>query len=286
MSLCSVKKGDYIFKQNTIGNFFYVIKTGKVDLFINDNHIKVMSEGTCFGELALLHGATRSGTIKAHTDCLLWVLKRKYFKQIIEQVKGIHHQEAIRFINTIPLLKFMNEDQKKKFSSNLIKEYYEPGDVIFKEGEGPRCLFIISKGLVEYFSSESTDDKYSNILSVGDCFGMRSVLLNDSQMLTAKAKIKCEIFSISLLGLEEVFGENYFEQLILNFIKSTFYLSERYNKFDISLINKIYSCFELTEVEKDQVLYKDLVLSDKIIINLEGSLYKVILCYYFLEQIK
>jgi CRP-like cAMP-binding protein len=277
MSLCSVKKGDFIFKQNTIGNFFYVIKTGKVDLFINDNHIKIMQDGTCFGELALLHGATRSGTIKANSNCQLWVLERKYFKQIIEQVRGINHQETISFINTIPLFKFINEDQKKKLSSNLIKENYEAGEIIFKEGERPRCLFIINKGLVEYFSSE--EDKYSNILTVGDCFGMRPVLLNDYQILTAKAKIKCEIFSISLLGLREVFGENYFEPLLLNFIKSVFYSSERLNKFDFNLINDIYSCFELIEVEKDQI-FSNRHLNNKIIINLEGCLC-VILFFYF-----
>ena len=56
-----------IFQQGTPGNFFYILKVGTVELFIDGKKIKTFSVGESFGELALLHGAPRSGTDKAIT---------------------------------------------------------------------------------------------------------------------------------------------------------------------------------------------------------------------------
>lgn len=104
MSLCSVKKDSIIFKQGTYGNFFYILKKGTVELLINDNIVKSMLSGDSFGELALLHGAVRSGTIKAKEDCKLWCLERTKFRTLIEFLNKQNFEENKKFIQSVPLL--------------------------------------------------------------------------------------------------------------------------------------------------------------------------------------
>ena len=55
MSLCKVNPGDYLFKEGNIGFYFYVIKSGKVKLFIKGTYKKSISKGEGFGEVALIH---------------------------------------------------------------------------------------------------------------------------------------------------------------------------------------------------------------------------------------
>lgn len=45
--------------------------------------IKTISDGTGFGELALLYNESRSATITTMTDCRVWVMSRPIFKKII-----------------------------------------------------------------------------------------------------------------------------------------------------------------------------------------------------------
>ena len=109
MSLCTVEAGITVFKQGSLGNFFYILKEGVVELYINDNLMKTISNWESFGELALLHRAPRSGTIKAVKNCEFWVLERKNFRKIIDFISEIQFEENKKFVQSIPILcKFLN----------------------------------------------------------------------------------------------------------------------------------------------------------------------------------
>ncbi|RCK28657.1 cyclic nucleotide-binding domain-containing protein [Thalassospira lucentensis] len=70
------KKGDLVFQQNDTCNRAYFLIFGRMDVVINvpgtgrQKRINTITEGTLFGEVALLDGAPRSATIVATTDAL------------------------------------------------------------------------------------------------------------------------------------------------------------------------------------------------------------------------
>jgi CRP-like cAMP-binding protein len=132
MSLCSVDKDTAIFKQGSMGNFFYIIKEGDLDLFINDNYTKTLKKGESFGELALLHGAPRSGTVKTKTNCLLWCLERRNFRKVMDHINLINFEENMKFINSIPILTNIDNDLKSVLASNLLKEFFEAAKYIVR----------------------------------------------------------------------------------------------------------------------------------------------------------
>jgi CRP-like cAMP-binding protein len=104
MKLASIEASKVIFNQDGKGNYFYVIKSGGVDLYINDNFIKAMTAGESFGDLALLHDAKRSGTIIANDYTELWCLERKKFRNIIEFINKNNFEENKNFIQSISVL--------------------------------------------------------------------------------------------------------------------------------------------------------------------------------------
>jgi hypothetical protein len=132
MSLVSLSEGSLIFKQGEIGIYFYIIKSGEVSLRSNGNNIKVIHAGESFGELALLHQATRSGTCVANKESTFWVLERRLFRRTIEHINSVNFEENKSFIQSIPILELIEKDQKAILISNLMKEVYEEGDYIVK----------------------------------------------------------------------------------------------------------------------------------------------------------
>jgi len=104
MMLATVTKNKTIFPQNSYGNYFYVISKGSVDLYINNEFVKNLSQGESFGDLALLHNSKRSGTIISVEDTELWCLERRKFRNIVEFINRQSYEENKKFINSIPIL--------------------------------------------------------------------------------------------------------------------------------------------------------------------------------------
>jgi CRP-like cAMP-binding protein len=149
MSLVEIEQNNFIFKQGTIGNYFYILKSGSAELLVNHQLIKILKKGESFGELALLHDAPRSGSIKAISNCLLWTMERKNFRKIIEHINKITYEENLQFIDSVSVLSHMEQYQKTILSSNLVLEEFNQGRLIVKKGDLSTCLYIIKEGEVE-----------------------------------------------------------------------------------------------------------------------------------------
>jgi CRP/FNR family cyclic AMP-dependent transcriptional regulator len=75
------KKGEYIFQKGDQPSHIYIVKSGKIDLFISDRETVVEKEtltaGGCFGVASLMAMATHMGTAIAREDSEVLVLSRQ-----------------------------------------------------------------------------------------------------------------------------------------------------------------------------------------------------------------
>jgi cAMP-dependent protein kinase regulator len=132
MTLVYLPEDTVIFHQGDIGKYFYILQKGEVNLNVNGSNNKLLRVGDSFGELALLHQAPRSGTCVTIGECYFWILERRMFRKITEQINRLNFEENKRFISSIAILDLIEKDQKAILISNLLKEFYEEGDVIVK----------------------------------------------------------------------------------------------------------------------------------------------------------
>lgn len=79
------EQGKIIFTQGSLGEAFYIIKNGKVDVIRDNNLIRSINKFDYFGERSLLFNELRSATIKAHENVLVWVLKKSDFLRIVDE---------------------------------------------------------------------------------------------------------------------------------------------------------------------------------------------------------
>ena len=270
MSLVSVKENTFIFKQDGIGSYFYILKQGTVEFFAtNDKNRQIINVGESFGELALLHGAPRSQNALAVTECLLWVMERRNFRKIVEHITKLNYEENKNFVESIPILANIDNAQKSILCNGLYKETFEAGDYIVREGEQAHCLYIVKDGEVNC----SKNGKIVRTLVKGDNFGERSILVESTRSLDVIAKSKCICYSISEGTLKSIMGANFRTNLYLNFIKSSFHKSKIFGKFNLAFLDKAFQLFHPINLKKDEIAYKNgFIKSSKIIVIVDGNL--------------
>ncbi len=269
MSYATVPSNTIIFQQGTPGNFFYILKVGTVELYIDGNKIKTFSVGESFGELALLHGAPRSGTVKAITECGLWVLERKNFRKIVDHITKMNFEENKTFIQSVPILNSIEHYQQAILCVSLIKETFEEGKYIVKEGESADCIYIIKEGEVNIVH----EGKVVRTLKKGENFGERSILVQSVRSMDVVAKSNCVCYSISKATLQNMLGERYITLLFLNFIKASFLTSKYFKVFNSNLFKDIFPFFEAINLGPGSIAFeKGYIKSSHIVVIIDGHL--------------
>ncbi len=82
--------GSDLFKEGDIGEAFFLLKDGSVEIYKNDgggdklvNTISSADESNFFGEMALIEGAPRNATVKTKTECKVLEIDRVNFDMML-----------------------------------------------------------------------------------------------------------------------------------------------------------------------------------------------------------
>ena len=124
------RPGDVILRQGEIGDQFYIIESGEVEILREepgkaDQRLGIRSAGTSFGEIALLKGVPRTATVRCLTSVDVIMLARHNFLDLIRTHKVIRaalEQEVLElFIHG--LLHLLGFDHETKKEAALMKKY-------------------------------------------------------------------------------------------------------------------------------------------------------------------
>lgn len=269
MTLCSIDAGIEMFKQGLHGSYFYIIKEGSLQLYIDNKYIKDLIRGESIGELALIHSTPRSGTVIAKTQCLVWVLERRNFRKIVDVINKLNYEENKNFISSVRMLSAIDNELKSILSSSLLKQYFEAGKYIFKEGENGNSMYIVKEGELNCCDK----GKVIRTLKKGDYFGEKSILLETKRSKDIVAKTDCVIYSISAETLKNMIGSKYREILYANFMKMAMTESQVFKKFNLKLLDSTLSLFKIKHFNKGQtVIHAGHEMSSLVIIIIQGTL--------------
>ena len=85
----TLKKGEVIFERNDYTNSFYTIFEGSVDIDIGENILINSGVGNFFGEMSLISGRRRSGTVYAGESCVVIETPRRTMSKLICSVESV-----------------------------------------------------------------------------------------------------------------------------------------------------------------------------------------------------
>lgn len=176
-----VKAGETVITQGGIGDYFYVVETGALDVFVSRNGnppVKVVDYGPngSFGELALMYNAPRAATVIATEDCVLWALDRVTFRRILMENTSKKRRMYERFLEELPLLTSLEPYERHKIADALESVTYEDGNVVIKQGDAGDAFYIIEAG--EATVTQTDNDGVEHVLhglKKGNYFGGKTL---------------------------------------------------------------------------------------------------------------
>ena len=270
MSLYYAKKGVTIFKQGAPSGLFYILRQGSCNLILNGEIKQVIKKNGIFGDTSLMYNTNRDYTITTLEDCFMWTIEKKNFKKILEYITHITYDDTNKSVDNLPLFKILNRGQKAKIVNDIYRETHLPGRPIYIPGQISNCIYIVKDGIVNI----KDKNKVVKTLKEGDFFGAMSVMGLTNRFMTAEAKEKTHLYSISVSNLEKIFGENFRSLFIISLIKIAFYKTEDFKNINFDFLDDIVQFFKFRFYSKQtEILKPGESKCKRIIIPINGELY-------------
>lgn len=80
-----VREGQTLFREGDLGDSFFVVTAGEVDILVGDELVETVGPGGVVGEMAMIDGGARSASAIARTDSRVVRLDEKRFKFLVQQ---------------------------------------------------------------------------------------------------------------------------------------------------------------------------------------------------------
>ena len=143
-------KGQYVFKQGSIGHKFYIILSGFAEVVKNGKTISIYEKGSFFGELALINkDKKRRTSIKAKSKLLLLEIERSQYEKF--------HLSTIIKERIYELTNYFADTTNSSLIGYISRgEFliYMKGENIITFGDTSRDVFILISGEVDILDCE------------------------------------------------------------------------------------------------------------------------------------
>lgn len=192
-----------IITQGDEGDYFYIIESGTVDFYVNGTKVNTSSDGSSFGELALMYNAPRAATAVASGDVTCWALDRATFRRIL--LEGTFNRRIMYedFLKDVSVLAGLTPQERSKLADALSTEIYHAGDRIVTEGEIGDKFYLIESGTCEI--SKKAEGVIGTI-SKGKYFGEVALLNDLPRQATVTAKDSVIVATLGKSGFTRLLG--------------------------------------------------------------------------------
>lgn len=174
-----IKPGDVVIQQGAVGDFFYVVESGTLDVFVSKDGGKSLGDkvtdytaGGSFGELALMYNAPRAATVVATSECILWALDRVSFRRILMESTSRKRRMYENFLEEVPLLMSLIPYERSKIADALETVNFDDNQYVIQQGDVGDNFYIIEEGEAIVLKQDSKGLVHPmGMLKKGDYFG-------------------------------------------------------------------------------------------------------------------
>ena len=215
-------KGRNIITQGEKGNKFYVIRKGKVDVIYEEksgieNTVAELSEGDCFGEIALIDDVRRTATVRAVSEVELFSLDKDTFRKEFLGTFGSGDKitfiiRTSQFLKNLPLFRDFTSKELLGIVSKMELKEVKTGHIVIKQGEIGDQFYILQDGEVEVILEQYKDNRYKEIhlatLGAGSYFGEIALLKDVPRTATVRTTKESTILILSKNDFLGIFKEH------------------------------------------------------------------------------
>lgn len=222
----SYSEGETIVLENTPGEEFYIIESGRVIVTKKieekeEKTLAILGEGDFFGEMSLLDGGPHSADVRALENVKVQAIKLKLFNNMLRT----DFETASRFLSTV--IKVMSE--RLRATSEELIALYEVGKIIGSTLELKELLSqVLSNVLMGVTKSSSGAffllNKYTGELEIKESIRIKEI---DKELAQKLLKESLGTIINDIEQLPEFKGKIHSDTEILSFISSPITLKDK-----------------------------------------------------------
>lgn len=195
--------GSYLFEYGSKGSKFYIILSGKIGVEVPKKpdcfeEVLQLTDGDCFGELALESDKPRQASIKCKVDCHFMYLHKKDYQDCIGNFIQERRNLMVSFLSGLPLFQDFTKGTLTKISYILKEKTLKKGQILYREGEESNEIFFVKKGETGFFKKlkAKSDKKIASGVKVqdvnvankaqGEMFGEEEVVVGCKRTCTCR----------------------------------------------------------------------------------------------------
>ncbi|OMJ87851.1 hypothetical protein SteCoe_10333 [Stentor coeruleus] len=241
---------EIVFEQEQTGNTFFIVISGKLDVFVNGKKVNTLKERDSFGELALLHNTPRSATVTTVEKTSLWGLDRKTFRTAVETVNAQNYTENKQFLESVPTFQILTNGQKDALVGSLSTLKFRSGEKVVCEGDPGDLFYLIKDGTV----SCTQKGRELRQMFKGDFFGEQALLYNSVRTATITAITDLKCVAIGRERLTKVLGSQLQHIIFQNTKRIAMEKSEVFKQLNPSQALKALNAFTVQTYKKNQII--------------------------------
>ncbi|TNV85029.1 hypothetical protein FGO68_gene16462 [Halteria grandinella] len=111
--------------------------------------IAFLNDGQAFGEMALIHNKPRMATVRCVQKTHLIVLTKEAFEAVIGKMEKRLLNEKLDFMQNLPFFHMVARNTIARITYSLKKKTYKKGQMLFREGDDAKTVYLIMSGEVE-----------------------------------------------------------------------------------------------------------------------------------------
>ncbi|KAK3266094.1 hypothetical protein CYMTET_25260 [Cymbomonas tetramitiformis] len=219
----TIPKGETIFHEGDVGEKFYVVVSGKVDVLVRgDASVKdtiergphaglfvavTLGSGDAFGEIALMRSEPRSATVAARTRCEVLTVTKDSFQEVLEQVYGTSLNDKLKFLNSLNILRGRPAKRIIQLAHFLNVSSHISGTVFYPDKDLRICFVVDGECRLRCAKEDRSlpsidggshfyDTNTISRLGPGSWFGESCLFEDLKRNFTVETKVETTLFSI------------------------------------------------------------------------------------------
>lgn len=221
----NVESGKDVVTFGETGDTFYVVESGQLRVYVRNGSDekkteKVLGPHSSFGELALVYETPRAATIRADTDCKLWVIKRDDCKAVLQASQKNLLERRIEFLRNVRVKSatfgsLLNDNELSRLASALEVEMVAASDIIVRQGEHGNHFYLVESGQVSVHKNQPQSGRRASLISdenkvttvgAGGYFGELALINEDVRAASIKAVTDCHLLTLSRVDFVQHLG--------------------------------------------------------------------------------
>lgn len=207
----SIKKGELLFTVGDLGEYFYIIDKGTIEILSDHDtgtiNTKKLKRGDAFGELALLFDVPRITTARAKSDCVVWKMHQHCFRAKLAHHAMNKEEEMVALLRPLSLFENMEDKSLRQFANAMERVHFEKEERIVNKGDIGNIAYIIEEGTVLMHDLGIGDSKQMDVeLNAGESFGVRALVTGEPRYGNSTAKTSVTAWAVDRKTFEELFG--------------------------------------------------------------------------------